>query len=304
MSYLFGVDIGGTKIAAAAVTPGGEITARTEIEARAAEGAPRVVARLVRALHTIEQNDKLLGIGIGCTGPVDPRTGHIMNPYTLPSWEDVDIVSPLAEAFQTPVVLENDCDAAALGEFWRGAAQGAQNAIYITVGTGIGAGLILQGKLYRGVGMVAGEFGHTTIDYAGLPCYCGARGCVEMYASGPAIAKAYQSRTGASPVSARDVIKAARRGDAGASAVIGQAASYLGIGLANLISLLAPDVIVLGGGVMQAFDTFEPTIRETIKRNVAMVPWQQVKIARAALGENAGVVGAAKAFLERTTNPL
>lgn len=304
MSYLLGVDIGGTKMAAAALTIGGDIIARTELEARAAEGAPRVIARLVRALHAIEQNDELMGIGIGCTGPVDPRTGHVMNPYTLPTWDDVDIVSPLAEEFQTLVVLENDCDAAVLGEFWRGAAQGAQNAIYVTVGTGIGAGLILQGKLYRGVGMVAGEFGHTTIDHAGLECYCGSRGCLEMYASGPAIAKAYQARTGASHKTAREVIQAARDGDADASAVIEQAAHYLGIGLANLISLLAPDVIVLGGGVMEEFELFQRAIRDAIERNVAMVPWQQVKIAHAALGANAGVVGAAKAFLERMANPL
>jgi glucokinase len=304
MSYLLGVDIGGTKIAVAAVSLRGEIIARTELEARAAEGAPCVIARLIHALHSIEQNKELLGIGIGCTGPVDPRTGHVMNPYTLPTWDDVDIVSPLAEEFHGFVVLENDCDAAALGEFWQGAAQGSENAIYITVGTGIGAGLILNGKLYRGVGMVSGEFGHTTIDYAGLACYCGSRGCLEMYASGPAIAKAYQSRTGVAGGSARDVIQAARRGDADAGAVIEQAAYYLGVGLANLISLLAPDVIVLGGGVMEHFELFEPTIRDTIAKNVALVPWQQVKITRAALGANAGVIGAAKAFLERTANPL
>lgn len=304
MSYVLGVDIGGTKIAVAAVSLDGEIIARSEIEARAAEGAPRVIARLNDALHSIQQNDTLMGIGIGCTGPVDPRTGHVMNPYTLPTWDDVDLVSPIAAEFGCPVVLENDCDAAALGEVWLGAAAGATNAIYVTVGTGVGAGLILQGRLYRGVGLVAGELGHMTIDYQGAPCYCGSRGCLEMYAAGPAIAKAYAARTGGAATNARAVMEAVDRGDADASAIIRDAAFYLGIGLCNLITLLAPDVIVLGGGVMERFDLFEPTLRETIAQRVTLVPWQQVKLTRAALGANAGVVGAAKGLLERLERGL
>lgn len=299
MSFLFGVDIGGTKIAVAAVSVDGKILARTELETQAAQGAPRVIARLAQALHSIAPPEPLLGIGIGCTGPVDPRTGHVMNPYTLPTWDDVDLVSPLAAEFNTPVVLENDCDAAALGEFWQGAAQGTQHAVYVTVGTGIGAGLILQGKLYRGASMVVGEFGHTTIDYAGTACYCGSHGCLEMYAAGPAIAKAYQSKTGASQATAREVIQAAIRGDPAAVGVIDRAAYYLGIGLSNLISLLAPDVIVLGGGVMEHVELFQRTLRDTISKNVGLVPWQDVKITRAALGANAGVIGAAKGLLER-----
>jgi glucokinase len=299
MPFLFGVDIGGTKIAVAAVSLQGDVMARDEIETRAGEGAPRVIERLIAELHSLEPRDQLLGIGIGCTGPVDPRAGHVMNPYTLPTWEAVDIVSPLAEEFHTGVVLENDCDAAALGEYWKGSGRGARNMIYVTVGTGIGAGLVLDGKLYRGVGMVAGEIGHMSIDHAGPPCYCGSRGCLEILAAGPAIARAYQSKTGAQNISARQVIQAARRGEANACAIVEQTAHYLGVGLANLITLLAPDVIVLGGGVMEHFELFEPTLRATIAQNVAFVPWQEVKITRAALGANAGVIGAAKALLDR-----
>lgn len=297
MSYIFGVDIGGTKSAVAAVSLQGEILARTEIETRAAEGAPRVIARLCAALHSIQRSDELLGIGIGCTGPVDPRTGHVMNPYTLPTWDDVDIVSPLAQEFQTRVVLENDCDVAALGEHWIGAGRDAHNLVYITVGTGIGAGLIFNNKLYRGVGMVAGEIGHMTIDYNGPQCYCGARGCLEMLAAGPAIANAYTNKTGAPNISARDVIARAQNGDPDARATIEQTAYYLGIGLGNLMTILAPDVIVMGGGVMQNFDMFYPTLRATITKNVTLVPSAQVQIVPAALGQNAGVIGAAKALL-------
>ncbi len=300
MAFIFGVDIGGTKIAVAAVSLHGEILARTEIETRAAEGAPRVIARLVYALHSIERDEELLGIGIGCTGPVDPRTGHVMNPYTLPTWDDVDIVSPLAQEFQTKVVLENDCDAAALAEHWLGAGQGAQNMIYITVGTGIGSGLILNNQLYRGVGMIAGEFGHMTIAYDGPPCYCGARGCLEMLAAGPAIAKAYEARS-KKPLSAKEVLQAARNGDEDAKAVVEQTAFYLGVGLVNLVNLLAPEVIVLGGGVMHEFELFEPGIRATLAKYVSLVPISEVQTKRAALGSNAGVIGGAKALLERRT---
>ncbi len=302
MAYVFGVDIGGTKIAVAAVSLQGEILAREEIETRAAEGASRVIERLTSTLRQIAPSDQLIGIGIGCTGPVDPRSGHVMNPYTLPTWHDVDLLSPLAQEFQTRVVLENDCDAAALGEHWRGAGQGARNLVYVTVGTGIGAGLILDGRLYRGVGMVAGEIGHMSIDHDGPLCYCGSRGCLEILAAGPAIARAYANNTGGAASSAKAVIQAAGHGDADARAVVEQAAFYLGVGLANLITVLAPNVIVLGGGVMEHFEMFEPTIRATIAQNVAFVPWREVNITRAALGANAGVIGAAKSLLGRTEN--
>ena len=177
--------------------------------------------------------------------------------------------------------------------------QAAHNAVYVTVGTGIGAGLVLNGKLYRGVGMAAGEFGHMTIDHDGPVCYCGARGCLEIFAAGPAIAQAYQKRTGMENRSAHAVIRYAQNGDTDARAVVDQTAYYLGIGLSNLITLLAPDVIVLGGGVMEHMELFEPTICKTIEKNVKFIPWRKVKITRAALGTNAGVIGAAKALLDR-----
>lgn len=299
MSYLIGVDIGGTKIAAAAISTGGQVLVRRELPTMAHAGAPDVISRLSASLHTLEQADEFLGIGIGCTGPLDIVRGHIQNPYTLPTFDDVDIVTPLAEEFHTRVVLENDCDAAALGEAWLGGGRDARNIVYITVGTGIGAGLILDGKLYRGVGMIAGEIGHMTIEQHGILCYCGNHGCLEMLAAGPALARAYQQLTGVQDVTARDVIDAAIIGDADARRVVELAAQYLGVGLANLITILAPDVIVLGGGVMEHYELFFPIIRATIAERVTLVPWRRVKIRPAALGANAGVIGAAKALLDR-----
>lgn len=299
MSYLIGVDIGGTKIAAAAISTRGRVLLRRELPTMAQAGAPDVISRLSASLHALEQDDEFLGIGIGCTGPLDIVRGHIQNPYTLPTFDDVDIVTPLVEEFHTRVVLENDCDAAALGEAWLGGGRDARNIVYITVGTGIGAGLILDGKLYRGVGMIAGEIGHMTIEQNGILCYCGNHGCLEMLAAGPALARAYQKFSGVSDLSARDVIDAAIIGDADARRVVELAAQYLGTGLANLITILAPDVIVLGGGVMEHYELFFPTIRATIAERVTLVPWRRVKIRPAALGANAGVIGAAKALLDR-----
>lgn len=331
MSYLYGIDIGGTKIALGALTPEGSVLAWSEIETRAAEGASTVIARLIDALHSIEQDGELLGIGIGATGPLDIERGHIQNLHTLPTFDDVDIVTPLAQEFfsdadsQTRVVLENDCDAAALGEAWLGAGRSARNMVYVTVGTGIGAGLVLEGKLYRGVGLTAGEIGHLTIEQNGVECYCGNRGCLEMLAAGPAIARAYQARRelaalppierSVSPtktersmrpragelvdVTAQDVIDAALAGEPLAREIVQQTAEYLGVGLANLVTLLAPDVIVMGGGVMEHFELFAPTIRATITQRVTLVPAQQVRLVRAALGKRAGVVGAGKAIMER-----
>lgn len=304
MPYVFGIDLGGTKIALGAVTPEGDVLGWREIETRAAEGAPRLIARLVEALHSIQPADELLGIGIGATGPVDVEQGRIHNPYTLPTFDDVDIVTPLAAEFfpgapaATRVVLENDCDAAALGEAWLGAGRGARNMVYVTVGTGIGAGLVLGGQLYRGVGMTSGEVGHLTIEQHGIECYCGNHGCLEMLAAGPAIARMYRERTGAD-VTARDVVDAALAGEPLAREVLHQVAEYLGVGMAGLITLLAPEVVVFGGGVMEHFELFAPTLYETIAERVTLIPARRVRLRRAVLGKRAGVVGAGKAVLDK-----
>jgi glucokinase len=251
------------------------------------------------------------GIGIGSAGPLDAERGRIQNEYTLPTWADVPIVDDLVAAFGVPAVLVNDAHAAALGELWLGAGRGAQHMVYITVSTGIGGALVISGRLHRGVGLMAGEVGHQIIDpHNGPICYCGARGCLEMLAAGPAIASFAQQRAApesillqlvdgdAERITAETVARAARQGDPVAQQLMDETAAYLGTGLSNLMNIIGPEVIVLGGGVMKSWDLLGDKMIAAAKGRIGMVPFEQIRIVQAQLGADVGVIGAAKALLD------
>jgi glucokinase len=309
---IVGVDIGGMSVVAAVVAAAdGQLLSResmpTEAERGPEDGTRRVgdlIARVTaEAGMTVEQ---ALGIGIGCTGPIDSVRGRIQNPYTLPTWDDVPLVDSLVERFGKPALLLHDCAVAALGEQWIGAGQGARHLLYITVGTGIGGGIIADGRLYRGVGLLAGEVGHQVIDINGPECYCGGRGCWEMLAAAPALSKLAAER--ATPdgvmlrlaggdranITPKIVSEAAAQGDGVAQALWEQEARYLGTGVANLMNVLAPEVVVMGGGIMQGWQTLAPTLLATIRGRGVMVPFDQIRVVPAGLGMNAGVIGAAR----------
>jgi glucokinase len=249
-------------------------------------------------------------MGIGCTGPLDRIAGTVHNPYTLPTWDDFPLTDCLTEMLGVPVVVENDAHAGALGEHWRGAGRGTRHMIYVTVGTGVGGGLILDGRLYTGATGTAGEIGHHSVDLHGPVCYCGSRGCVELYAAAPALVRRTCERVGTEPslipalvgddpdaIDPEVIARAAREGDGLANDILHEAARALGTGLANLAVVLVPEVIVLGGGVMRSFDLFLPTIREVIEG--LLFPLGDLRIVPAQLGMNAGVIGAARAVLDR-----
>src|SRR5882724_1719721 len=188
-----GIDIGGTKTAVAAVDGAGRIRARAEFETQSVRGFAPCLAQLLEAVrHVLSETewtaDKMSGIGIGCAGTVNPVHGTIHNPYTLPGWDGADIVTPLRQAFKVPVRLENDADAAGLGEFQFGAGSGASPIVMVTLGTGIGGAVIMDGRIFRGANGEHPELGHLPIQPDGRRCYCGARGCWESLASGTAIA--------------------------------------------------------------------------------------------------------------------
>ena len=296
-----GLDIGGTKVAGAAVSAQGEILCRetmlTEARLGFDDGLGRIIRLLRRVLAGAGCSDAdLAAVGIGCTGPVDPARGTIDNPYTLPTWEGHNIVDPLRAAFGAPVALENDADAAAMGEVWMGAGQGGRAVITITIGTGIGGGIILDGRIYRGVGGVHPEIGHHCIDPSGPECYCGIRGCWESLSSGPAMAAAAQAQMpgrAAEAITGASVIADARAGHPIAQEIVSRAAQTTALGVFNLVNLYAPDIIVLGGGVMEAYDLFEPVIRRVVERDT-MVPIGCIAIRKAVLGNDAGVLGAAR----------
>lgn len=278
------VDIGGTKIATALVDGSGTLVERREEPTSPRDGFDRAVARIRAMLGPVD------GVAIGSTGPIDRRSGVYGKVDLLPGWEGRD----LRAAFDVPVVIENDADCAALGEASAGAGRGVARFVYVTVSTGIGGGIVLDGTIYRGAGGAHPEIGHHVIEASGAPCSCGARGCWEVLASGPALAAA----AGRDGLDAEAVCLAAERGEEWARAAVARAGFYLGVGLANVMNAYAPQAIALGGGVMKSRHLFLDRIREVVGRCVTLVP--PAEIVSAALGADAVLHGAARAFvLER-----
>lgn len=302
------VDIGGTKIAVGLVDSQGRILAREVSPTAPEKGVEDGLARIQEMLAACREQvpgSQLVGIGVGCTGPVDPETGVLGPNSFLPQWEGVGLVDRLREMTEVTVAIENDADAAALGEVAWGAGRGAAQCVYVTVSTGIGCGIVLDSKLYRGAGGAHPELGHFVIDWAqGPDCFCGARGCWESLASGPAMAAWYRARSaedapGLEQVDAREICRRAEGGEALAQSVVDREGVYLGIGLANLISTFVPEVIVLGGGVMESWHLFADQAREVIRRNCTLVPYEKTDLRRASLGARTGLAGAARVWFHR-----
>jgi glucokinase len=310
-SMVLAIDIGGTKLALGLVDAAGKILARNEIPTHASEGPDRVLARLITLASAMLERagapHAVRRAGIACAGPLDRQAGLVLNPPNLPGWTRIPLVNRVERALGLPAVLDNDANAAALGEFRYGAGRGARSLVYLTVSTGIGGGIILDGRLWRGLGNSAGEIGHMTIDPDGPPCGCGNRGCLEALASGPAIARrAREALQGGRPsrlrdlgeVTAPNVMRLAREGDALASEVWAVAVHALALGVGAAITILAPERVIIGGGVAQAGDMLFEPVRREVKRRVKLVAVESVPILPAALGRDVGILGAAALALE------
>jgi glucokinase len=287
------IDIGGTKMAAGVVHPDGILLSSEQVPTLPEQGLPDALQRMADMLRRCADGRPLVGIGIGCTGPVDPFSGEIGKVEFMPGWEGGNLTRGLEQLTGLQAVLENDADAAALAEAAWGAGRGSEKFIYVTLSTGIGVGLVFDGQLYRGVGGAHPEIGHHTIDPAGPACTCGAHGCWEGLASGLALARLLP------PLSAEEICAQAEAKDAPAMAAVARVARYMGIGLANLVTLYTPDVIALGGGLMKSRILFWQTIMDTIRQQCQLVPYEQTRLIPAALGEHAGLMGAAAAWLSR-----
>jgi len=306
------IDIGGTKLAAGIVDTEGRILARGEIPTLAKEGLEPVLGRIVGLGRDLLSRPEVADIrvhriGVGCAGPVDLKAGLVFNPPNLPGWTRVPLTDHIQRALGLPTVLENDANAAGLGEFRYGAGRGARSMVYMTVSTGIGGGIILDGKIWHGLKDAAGEVGHMTVCPEGPLCGCGNRGCLEAMSSGTSIArraremlaagKQTELRLVAKPTSS-DVVRLAKKGDSVASEIWDQAVRYLGIGVAAVITILAPERIVIGGGVTRAGDfLFEP-LREHVRQRVKLVPVESVPILPATLGPDVGILGAAAVAMD------
>ena len=309
MKLVGAVDIGGTKIAVGLVNAAGKIIEQevcsTDREKDYRHGVESILNLLERCLQR-RPEARLLGIGVGCTGPMDPQTGVLGPNSFLPLWEGVSMVDLLQERLNLPVAIENDADAAALGEAAWGAGQGAARCIYVTVSTGIGCGILLDGRLYRGAGGAHPELGHILIDPSqGSQCYCGGNGCWESLASGPALAAWYsaQRRERGLEVEgfadARAVCALAAQGEPLAREAVLREGYYLGVGLTNLITTFVPDVIVLGGGVMESWPMFAEPARAVIRQSCNLVPHERSVLRQASLGARTGLAGAARVWFHR-----
>jgi glucokinase len=298
------VDIGGTKIAAGVVDDRGKVLSRVECPTDTARAYASGLTQMIRLLRESAQiaRVELSGIGIGSTGWVYPFTGEFGDVDFLPAWKGCNPVKDLAREFHVRAALENDGDAAALGEAAWGAGKGKSRLIYVTVGTGIGGGIILDGELYRGADRSHPEVGHHVVDASGPLCSCGFRGCWEALATGPAMAawfqrKAPASRQTAEGPSAKEIFQLAKEGDALAREAVTREAYYLGLGLANLINLFVPDRIVLGGSVMKSVSLDD--LRTVIAQGCRFVPFEKTELAMASLGEDANLIGAARVWHHR-----
>ena len=300
------VDIGGTKIAVGMVDNDGRVLSQAECPTDAERGYAEALKRiehLLRAMLTAAGGE-LAGIGIGSTGPVDPLTGEFGDVNFFPTWRGQNLVVDLARIFGVRVAIENDADASALAEAAWGAGKNKKRLIYVTIGTGIGAGIVLDGQVYRGADGAHPEIGHHVIDATGPLCMCGFHGCWESLAAGPAMVSWVESNMPndyphRDHLTAKRVCELAREGDALAMQAVDREARYLGLGMANLVTLYTPDAIVLGGSVMKSAVLFLDEIRKTIIRCCRFVPYDKTELTLASLGEDANLIGAARVWHHR-----
>ncbi|MGA2200530.1 MAG: ROK family protein [Terriglobales bacterium] len=302
------IDIGGTKIAVGVVDDDGRVLSQAQCPTDVERGYGEALERIEHMLRAVltEANAELTGIGIGSTGPVDPFTGEFGDVNFFPAWRGRNPVADLARIFGVRVAMENDADASALAEAAWGAGKDKKCLIYVTVGTGIGGGIILDGHLYRGVDGAHPEIGHHVVDASGPLCMCGFHGCWESLAAGPAMVSWVESRMPEDyphrdHLTAKRICELAQEGDGLARQAVDREARYLGLGLANLITLFTPDAIVLGGSVMKSAVLFLEEIRRTICRCCRFVPYEKTELNLASLGEDANLIGAARVWHHRFT---
>ena len=305
---VFAADLGGTHLRAALVDQCGKIHAQLKHETPRDESAAHVVNSLVSAVKELSAQlpsgvPPITSAAIMVPGTVDKTNTVVVGAPNLPSLRNFELKAALEKKIQLPVLLENDANAAAVGEMWLGAARGYRSVICITLGTGVGGGIILDGKLWRGADGSAGEIGHTTVEpFSGPPCKCGNRGCLEVFASATAMvrmakedfSKYPNTRLRLDGLTALDVYNAGMAGDELSIQVFKKAGRYLGVGLANLITLLGPEVIVIGGGGANGWQLLVNDIMEQIHLRVFPSHGKNVKVVTAECGDNAGLVGAAK----------
>lgn len=312
-----GIDLGGTKILTSVINPEGEMLSRDHSVTPAKEGPDAVIQAIVASAERALQGaslaiDRVSAVGIGAPGLADTEAGLLFTSPNLPGWKDVPLRDVIQEKLKKKAFLINDGSAAALGEHYFGAARGVNHFIYITISTGIGGGIVVDGKVLSGFKGMAGEIGHMTITDEGPLCHCGNRGCWEALASGTALAKAAREQIEAGAdtailsfaegkidkVTAQTVQSAAEKGDPIANQLILKVAYYLGVGVANLINIFNPEMIVIGGGLSNMGERLFKPAHRVVEERAFNRTYRTVRFVKAALGRNSGVLGAAAFALD------
>ena len=321
---VIGVDIGGTKVAAGLVDSSGEILCHNRNPMVCKDGAASALASVTRAIETasaqalcaVDTHNLIRGIGICSPGPLDPKTGVVINPPNLPCWRNFPLAAEVAQIYRVPVKVDNDANAAGLAETLWGSGRGYQNVFYVCLGTGIGTAILIDGRLYHGRTGAAAEGGHMSIDYQGPRCGCGKPGCIEVLASGPAIARRarvkLENGRGSSlldlaggkveSVTSRMVGEAAAAGDAAASEVLRETVELLSFWFGNIVDLLEPDVMIVGGGVASMLQPYLGEIRDRLPGCCVNQRCQEIPLVSARYGEDAGIAGGAALCFDAAKN--
>ena len=303
---IVGVDLGGTKIDTVLSDSRGKIKARELAETRAGEGPDAVIARIVAAIKKVSDGANVSGVGIGAAGVIDLKTGVVTFSPNMPGWHNVPFRDIVQREVGIATFVDNDATVAALGEYKFGAAKGIDHFVCVTVGTGIGGGIVTNGEIYRGISGSAGEIGHMTIDINGPRCGCGNNGCWEALASGTALEREAAARLraganttiprfvkeGSKKINARSIYLAAKDGDPLANELIAQLGFYLGVGLANLVNVFNPQLIVLSGGVSRMGDMLLTPARKTLRERAFEISAKAARVEVSSLGYDAGPLGA------------
>ncbi|MEO8337943.1 MAG: ROK family protein [bacterium] len=289
MTKLFaGVDVGGTAVKVGVCDDQGHVCARGSVPTDAAAPPEQMLDRIAVAVHQLAgDTGDIAACGVGTPGPLDPERRALHRANHLPMWTNVAIPQCLGDRLGIPVVLENDANCATWAEACIGAGRGAHSVVLVTLGTGVGGGIVLNGDLWTGVSGAAGALGHLVIDPAGPLCLCGQRGCLETYASATSVARRFGRG------SALDAFAAAKQGDAAGIAAISDASDALGAAIALIVHTLQPEVVILGGGMSAAGDALLVPVREAVRQRVRPAWLERTRIVTASLGGDAGWIGAA-----------
>ncbi|MFN3532466.1 MAG: ROK family protein [Candidatus Brocadia sp.] len=310
-NYVIGIDLGGTNLKAGIVDMDGKILHRLSIRTNSHADSQTIsdqilslIAEIIQCAHVKESD--MIGVGLGSPGLVDKKGETILFSPNLPRWRNIPIKRIVAERFSKPCVLENDANAAAWGEKWVGAGKDVSSLVMLTLGTGIGGGIVIDNKLWRGANNVAAEIGHMVIQMDGPQCNCGNRGCVEVYASATGMVRRFKEllRSGISSalkisdeITAKMINDAAIQGDRASLNIIEETGRYLGIALINIMHVLNPEMIVLAGGMIGSGELLMNPIRQVTQQRAFEASYKDTKIVFSQLGNDAGIIGAAGCLL-------